>query len=106
MLVIILVRDSFAFNATNLPEDAKVTAYFLATLGRFARTVALMADMKWRLIESAPKDGTLILVFGGKHTTVDIRAADSGWWNRYPVKDITPTHWMPLPSPPQTSKEK
>jgi len=62
----------------------------------------------WRSIDSAPKDGTVIL----------------GWWNSECIETITfrgnawtwssdgdswshgggPTHWMPLPQPPEDTK--
>ena len=66
--------------------------------------------MKWQPIETAPRDGTVIL------------AAHSGavfdaWWDGVSAwvdgttSDITddfvefyPTHWMPLPEPPTQEK--
>ncbi len=78
--------------------------------------------MKWQPIETAPKDGTAVLVMrndwpgsptghatecNGHNTYV------AEWWggeNRWvcymdmvqdPACPITPTHWMPLPEPPQ-----
>ena len=69
---------------------------------------------KWQPIESAPKDGTeiLCLVDGGIYPAVytddyfgDYRFV--GWWernNHYPFNDDVPTHWMPLPEPPEVKK--
>ena len=67
----------------------------------------------WQPIETAPKDGTRVLVFC--HWGVDIaqwnqdsyirkpkpywsyrRSSSKGADRRFP-----PTHWMPLPEPPQ-----
>ncbi len=93
--------------------------------------------MDWQPIESAPKDGTAILIFqpGGNamgrrsqiHMPVDALGLDEisyssddprlqhyddnrfaigywrpwgGWGNRN-SSTVTPTHWMPLPHPPQ-----
>ena len=70
--------------------------------------------MTWQPIETAPKDGTLILVWDG-------RQAFSGFWGRvsHPLNPLgwvgghcqinhitQPTHWMPLPSPPQTGSDE
>ena len=72
---------------------------------------------KWQPIETAPKDGTRILVTGGTFRREDedekrpawtaIVWWDSDqrvWWGGYLAQDVgvwyEPTHWMPLPEPP------
>ncbi len=55
---------------------------------------------EWRPIETAPKDGTLVLTWDGERRYVAMY--DCGWYigiERGP--NIEPTHWMPLPEPPQ-----
>ena len=72
--------------------------------------------MEWQPIETAPKNGTWVLVTGGYidycwegETQPDVTAAqyvinigwqmawyDSGYYGGYK----SPTHWMPLPKPP------
>jgi hypothetical protein len=57
----------------------------------------------WQPIETAPKDGTEVLVYvprrlgplyaGAANTT------GKQWWSRN-LGDIQPSHWMPLPPPP------
>jgi hypothetical protein len=71
---------------------------------------ALKAAQTWQPIETAPKDGTRILVFidngddpiktGGERDT-DKACWISSWSGEvlYP-----PTHWMPLPPAPETTK--
>jgi hypothetical protein len=88
--------------------------------------------MEWRPIESAPKDGTDVLVYKDVATVPVVHIAwyrseeewnesgqhcgfcDSleewlGWWS-YTRNSVTqerlegyaePTHWMPLPAPPE-----
>ncbi len=72
--------------------------------------------MQWQPIETAPKDGSLILVFEPTcHADEQIwmtewRAntaatswggSEGGAWTIYmDGQRIEPTHWMPLPAPP------
>ena len=62
---------------------------------------------EWQPIETAPKDGTTVLaVLDGCMTTISMYQAkqewilehDGGHDPRWPLK---PTHWMPLPEPPE-----
>lgn len=69
--------------------------------------------MKWQLIGSAPKDGTEIVIHNdddgttvvgrwGKHNHVPL----FGWIRQIElhgeeVDGFSPTHWMPLPKPPE-----
>lgn len=60
--------------------------------------------MGWQPIETAPKDGTDILV-GFAHQ--DRPSVVVGWfdkWAEYDSQNVlkgNPTHWMPLPPPPE-----
>ena len=58
---------------------------------------------EWQPIETAPKDGTMILAFG-KQEIYLIFWVKGYWINReydYLVPNDTYTHWMPLPNPPE-----
>ena len=62
---------------------------------------------EWQPIETAPKDGTDVLVWCGG--AMFIACMDVGRWffdrTDHSVKPI-PTHWMPLPKPPEPNKEE
>ena len=78
--------------------------------------------MQWQPIETAPKDGTSILVSNGRWRDIAYWAAfarfnnitdsmDVGpaWCGRdcddpYYSYALDPTHWMPLPPPPAETK--
>ena len=75
--------------------------------------------MSWKLIESAPKDGTAVLACGlydgredlGVHPrTVHFkdyhpnRPGKGAWRNHLGHKEVWLTHWMPLPNPPKSNK--
>lgn len=61
--------------------------------------------MGWQPIETAPKDGTRILVFrenedGHEQKRIGVDYFKRGvWW--LSRTQMRPTHWMPLPEPPQ-----
>ena len=75
--------------------------------------------MKWQPIETAPKDGTaiLVLLFGSdiahaarwydEQATIEEKYQDGGpgWyltWDHYKLSArYGPTNWMPLPPPPE-----
>lgn len=69
---------------------------------------------EWRPIETAPRDGTAILAAKPNRIGVvlyPIRARDQdGRWQAYfgdgdwRSYDPQPTHWMPLPAPPETTE--
>src|SRR6185312_2522655 len=60
---------------------------------------------EWRDIESAPQDGTWVLVFDpheNHEKSVSIACCYTNAWMRTPyAKRLHPTHFMPLPSPPK-----
>ena len=65
----------------------------------------------WQPIESAPKDGTRVLLWTGNLSALPtgtemVWSATVGWWDREMSHQwihgsgVDPTHWMPLPAPP------
>lgn len=88
-----------------LADDVQTT---IALLRRFsAESVA----GQWRTIETAPKDGTQILAFaaGSPPRRVDFYSVAQwaeangmgsveGWFWSFAIR---PTHWQPLPLPPE-----
>jgi hypothetical protein len=65
--------------------------------------------MIWQPISTAPKDGTRILVYGpaknGDHY-MDVCGWPANWSGKWPVAYMDyatgePTHWTPLPEPPE-----
>ena len=61
---------------------------------------------KWRPIETAPKDESSILVYARHGFYVAFwfegwLAVDDNKHGPYPLRGPSPTHWMPLPAPPE-----
>jgi hypothetical protein len=60
---------------------------------------------EWQSIETAPKDGTVILAYryqlGSLSWLIVMfnRGSDT-WFDYYTGMQVFPTHWMPLPEPP------
>ena len=67
--------------------------------------------IEWQPIETAPKDGTVILVMTGEtmhvvrwiniHGDFDYWAVDDNKHGPFTLRGKAPTHWMPLPEPPK-----
>jgi hypothetical protein len=75
-------------------------------------------EPQWQPIETAPKDGTLVLLYCIWYKNINVDYAYLGdifvggysndkcydrwlvYWDDQETK-ITPTHWMPLPKPPK-----
>ena len=68
----------------------------------------------WQPIETAPKDGTNVLLVNRKGNMATGlwrgRGVMAGWWlrggngpNVFFNDHHGPTHWMPLPAPPQSA---
>ncbi len=66
---------------------------------------------EWQPIATAPKDGTVILIYGDEAMTTaywrHIQMGRDGYWalwcaGSYAEDDeVNATHWMPLPEPPK-----
>lgn len=54
----------------------------------------------WKTIETAPKDGTPVDLWVPPHGRITEQwyDKDDGWFS---LPDCQPTHWMPLPPPPE-----
>lgn len=70
-------------------------------VARLALSTATPAG-EWREIESAPKDGTGVLVFDGSWITISAYSTIFGWVHEAekPLLTRSLTHWQPLPAPP------
>lgn len=74
---------------------------------------------EWRPVSTAPKDGSNVLLCVAGHVTVggwltradqgvdddDPRIVPEGWWT-LDCYDKEPTHWMPLPAPPEPETDE
>lgn len=69
---------------------------------KFSDVQKILTAHQWQPIETAPKDGTSILLYGGDWI-FEGRFSDGGWVHAY-ENDDTPTHWMPLPQLPGDEK--
>lgn len=65
---------------------------------------APMSDSSWQPIDTAPKDGTDILAYLGKGRVGVVCWWDSppGWYSMKSAEQ--PTHWKPLPAPPEVQE--
>jgi len=70
--------------------------------------------IEWQPIDTAPKDGTVIIVYGDKNDRPNVQThfyqtaawVGNGWTNAANswLKDVT--HWIALPAPPKKGEGK
>jgi hypothetical protein len=68
-----------------------------------------MSEDKWQPIETAPKDGTIILTWqGGVRWRITCYNPHVKEWHYIGIEysKEAPTYWMPLPQPPKSTKDK
>ena len=85
-------------DATHRPQPVSVAASY-----RSAPIVRdkVMAWLDWRPIDTAPKDGTAVLVWDGYDLMVSrFGACGVNEWSTRALCAEEPTHWIPLPEPP------
>jgi hypothetical protein len=73
-------------------------------LAKADQIIALLPKDEWRTMESAPRDGTAVLISEAGDFIPEIARWHVdlvGWMNEYSDRvSLSPTHWRPLPAPP------
>ena len=83
-----------------------------AAIATTLRTDGFVIEQDWQPIETAPRDGTAVLcwpfnyssLFEGKAEPEIVIGffSENDWWCESNVsKTFDPTHWRPLPTPPE-----
>jgi hypothetical protein len=99
----ILRNDSIAKGADFEPDDWE-------PLYAIPQSEGLRKDA-WQLIETAPKDGTEVLLIATRHSMLMphperiVGAYRNGWWSG-PSTLSHVTHWMPMPEAPAALSQK
>jgi thioesterase domain-containing protein len=78
-----------------------------------AITEAVQREAAWQPIETAPKDGTVVLLhvtcLSQPFTVTALYKRDDyweGWVSSYEHEDVAdPSHWQPLPAPPAAIRD-
>ncbi len=117
-------RYPMSFDGHNNPVEAIVDPEELTAMKAVIRDLADALDARWQTMESAPRDGTPILVWRDGHPIVRasvwrVRPKMLPDWETHIIRDgmdppfegfpiltrlgdaKAPTHWHPLPPPPE-----
>lgn len=79
----------------------------------YAHPPRSLSNEGWRPIETAPKDGTAVDLWGSGRRATDVAwglirdwmgKEREGWQHGMP-DDFEPTHWQPLPNPPLSARK-
>jgi len=78
---------------------------------RYKSAINWATDKNWRSMDTAPTDGTHVLLWDGEFEVIGFYVGDSSWGHGWEVwchcsdcKPIDPIAWMPLPEPPESER--
>lgn len=93
-------------DALALAESSQPLAVRQAAENEISKILAVIEQCRWRPIDTAPKDGTTILVSAGGFVYAVAWDDDADWWvvddnknGPYRLREAPPTEWMPAPKP-------
>jgi hypothetical protein len=66
-----------------------------------ARIAELEAAAQWRPMDTAPRDGSRVLVGNGRNSPVFARFIDRQWRSDERLGIVRPSHWLPIPALPE-----
>lgn len=100
-----------AFDAWGVERSKKIATLGIPTSYEYAQWALDYIKHEWKPIETAPKDGTSVLVLIGSCGMAHVaRFVDSGWeiaWDGYSLSWFDgPVKWMPLPAVPAPKESK
>lgn len=87
--------------------DEDLADAFLCALAVAYDAGRLVVDEGWRPIETAPKDGRVVLGYWAEDRVETIQFKSGNFVYSYDWEDECdgPTHWRPLPAPPKGEGE-
>ena len=98
--------DAFVIMGATVNEAIAAAIAVSPLYKRVKESEAELAKFQWQGIESAPKDGTSFLGYEAIDETIYVAFYDAKFKGFYLIGDGYndykgyPTHWMPLPEPP------
>lgn len=92
------VENGKVFPGSDIREWAEVRLAEIAELRRHRNS---SAPREWMKIESAPKDGTLIIYMYDGHAAGECFWDGDEWYDNDNDQRAHATHWIPRPEPPQ-----